>query len=79
MYIGPKKYFIEMVVEADGERSLADSEDVGFSVKRMVKAKFDEVAFAHIAVIADDKKPHWRRDPLEQIVCKFIDFCTAVG
>lgn len=65
MCVGPKKYLLEMVVEADEKMRLSDSESVGFTVKRMVKAKFDEIAFAHIAVIADDKERQWGRDPVE--------------
>ncbi len=60
MCVGPNSYLLEMVVEAEGSTQLCDSDCIGFEVKRRVIEKFKEVAYAHIAVIADDKKRQWR-------------------
>jgi len=46
-------------VEADEKTKLEDCDDIGFCVKRMVKARFKEIPYAHIAVIADDKERQW--------------------
>ncbi|HOV79340.1 MAG TPA: cation diffusion facilitator family transporter [Bacillota bacterium] len=63
MCIGPKKYLLEMVVEGDEKMKLSDSESIASTVNRMIKAKYDEIAYTHIAVIADDKQKQWGRDP----------------
>ncbi|MCL6558941.1 MAG: cation diffusion facilitator family transporter [Firmicutes bacterium] len=56
MCVGPNSYLLEMVIEANEKMAICDCDDIGFNVKKKVKEKFKEVAFAHIAVIADDKK-----------------------
>ena len=62
MCVGPNNYLIEMVVEADEKSKLEDCDDIGFCVKRMIKARFKEIPFAHISVIANDKVRQWGRD-----------------
>lgn len=62
MCVGPNSYLLEMVVEAYGKTKLADCDDIGLNVKKMVKEKFKEIPYAHIAVIADDKERQWGRD-----------------
>ena len=61
MCVGPNSYLLEMVVEANEKTRLIDCDDIGFTVKKLVKEKFKEIAFAHIAVIADDKQRQWNR------------------
>jgi len=61
MCVGPNSYLLEMVVEANEKNRLIDCDDIGFTVKKLVKEKFKEIAFAHIAVIADDKQRQWNR------------------
>lgn len=61
MCVGPNSYLLEMVVEANERTRLIDCDDIGFTVKRLVKEKFKKITFAHIAVIADDKKRQWNR------------------
>ncbi len=61
MCVGPQNYLVEMVVEADEKTMLEDCDDIGLCVKRMVKAKFKEIPYAHIAVIADDKEKQWTK------------------
>lgn len=61
MCVGPNSYLLEMVVEANEKTRLCDCDDIGFTVKKLVKEKFREIAFAHIAVIADDKQRQWNR------------------
>lgn len=59
MCVGPNSYLLEMMVEANEKARLCDCDDMGFTVKKLVKEKFKEIAFAHIAVIADDKQRQW--------------------
>lgn len=61
MCVGPNSYLLEMVVEANEKTRLIDCDDIGFTVKKLVKEKYTEIAFAHIAVIADDKQRQWNR------------------
>jgi cation diffusion facilitator family transporter len=62
MCVGPKSYLLEMVVEADERMNLIDCDDIGFCVKKMVKEKFREIAYAHISVIANDRERQWIKD-----------------
>jgi divalent metal cation (Fe/Co/Zn/Cd) transporter len=61
MCVGPNSYLLEMVVEADERINLVDCDDIGFCVNKMVKEKFKEVSYAHIAVIADDRVSQWNK------------------
>lgn len=61
MCVGPNSYLLEMVVEANEKTRLIDCDDIGFTVKKLVKERFKEISFAHIAVIADDKQRQWNR------------------
>lgn len=61
MCVGPNSYLLEMVVEANEKTMLCDCDDIGFTVKKLVKEKYKEIGFAHIAVIADDKQRQWNR------------------
>ena len=59
MCVGPNSYLLEMVVEADERMNLVDCDDIGFCVQKMVKEKFNEISYAHVSVIADDRERQW--------------------
>lgn len=60
MCVGPNSYLLEMIIEAHEQAKLCDCDDIGFTVKKLVKERFKEIAFAHISVIADDKQRQWQ-------------------
>lgn len=62
MSIGPNKYLLEMLIEANEKLPLGDCDDISLTVKKKVKEKFREIGSAHIAVISDDRKRQWRAD-----------------
>ena len=66
MSVGPNSYLLEMVIEANEKMAIGECDDIGFNVKKQIKARFKEISFAHIAVIADDKRRHWRVLEMEQ-------------
>lgn len=60
MSVGPNSFLLELVIEANEHMALGVCDDIGFNVKKQIKEKFREISFAHISVIADDKRRQWR-------------------
>lgn len=63
MCIGPNNYLVEMIIEANEQLCLAESDLINKTVTSRVKERYNEFIHIHVSIISDDKVKDWVCQP----------------
>ncbi|AEG60950.1 cation diffusion facilitator family transporter [Desulforamulus ruminis] len=64
MCIGPKKYLVELIIEANERLCLTECDRINQRVSRLLKEQFEEVAHALVSIISDNHMKDWAGKPV---------------